>query len=276
MRNMKKSQAPRAGDQGPRTNDQNVKTIALISPHLDDAVFSVGGLMAVLADAGHQLHLITCFTRSVPQPTGFALACQLDKGLSAEADYMQLRREEDRRACELLGAQSHWLDLPEAPHRGYESAAALFQDTLKADGIQPELTQRIRQACQTIRPDLILSPVGIGNHVDHQQVKRAVRSVCADFPDAHFLQWYDEPYLARHPELLPKKATTELALNWRVLVRHATLPDDHVLSLDITSYVDRKIAACAAYTTQIGFQFGGTDQIRPALAKSGQFTELIV
>ena len=48
--------------------------------------------LAALADAGHEVTVLTCFTRSVPDPTGFALACQLDKGLPAEADYMALRR----------------------------------------------------------------------------------------------------------------------------------------------------------------------------------------
>ena len=36
--------------------------------------------------------VVTCFTRSVPDPQGFALACQLDKGLGPEVDYMALRR----------------------------------------------------------------------------------------------------------------------------------------------------------------------------------------
>ncbi len=100
--------------------DVKKKRIAFVSPHLDDAVFSMGGLMAALAEEGHELHLITCFTRSVPDPSGFALACQLDKGLSAEVDYMALRRQEDVVACQQLSVQPHWLDLPEAPHRGYD------------------------------------------------------------------------------------------------------------------------------------------------------------
>ena len=75
-----------------------------LSPHLDDAAFSCGGTLARLAAAGWRVTLCTAFTRSVPDPTGFALACQLDKGLGPEVDYMALRRAEDDAACAALGA----------------------------------------------------------------------------------------------------------------------------------------------------------------------------
>ena len=95
-----------------------------LSPHLDDVVFSCGGLAASLADAGWDTVLVTAFTRSVVPASGFALACQLDKGLPPDIDYMAQRRDEDREAAAILGfADMRWLDLLEAPHRGYDSAA---------------------------------------------------------------------------------------------------------------------------------------------------------
>jgi len=90
--------------------------VLAVSPHLDDAVFSVGGTLAALTDAGHDVTVLTCFTGSVPDPTGFALACQLDKGLAADVDYMALRRAEDDTATALLGASNAHLGLLEAPH----------------------------------------------------------------------------------------------------------------------------------------------------------------
>ena len=249
--------------------------IALLSPHLDDAVFSVGGLMAALADEGHELHVVTCFTRSVPNPTGFALACQLDKGLSPEVDYMQLRREEDTHACELLSAQPHWLDLPEAPHRGYHSAAALFGDLAKEDDIQLELQERVSDAVKAINPDLILSPEGIGNHVDHRQVRQAVDSLKERIPTMLFLRWYDEPYLSRHPEQYPEHVSGARKPGWEMLHQRATNPGAAVVQLDVEPFADRKIAACAAYATQVGFQFGGAEAIRAGLTKQGRLTELV-
>ena len=66
-----------------------------LSPHLDDAVFSCGGTLARLAGAGWRVVVATLFAASVPDPTGFALACQTDKGLAPDVDYLALRRDED-------------------------------------------------------------------------------------------------------------------------------------------------------------------------------------
>ena len=68
------------------------RTALALSPHLDDAAFSAGGTLHALARAGWRVVVATVFTRSVPDPQGFALACQLDKGLDASVDYMALRR----------------------------------------------------------------------------------------------------------------------------------------------------------------------------------------
>ncbi|RZK75717.1 MAG: PIG-L family deacetylase, partial [Methylobacterium sp.] len=74
-----------------------------LSPHLDDAAFSCGGLLASLAREGWHVVMATLPVNSVADPTGFALACQLDKGLSAAIDYMALRRAEDIQAAAALG-----------------------------------------------------------------------------------------------------------------------------------------------------------------------------
>ena len=264
--------------EGKRENGK--RKIVLISPHLDDAVFSVGGLMAALADEEHELHLVTCFTRSVLNPVGFALACQLDKGLTAEVDYMELRRQEDTIACQRLKAQPYWLDLPEAPHRGYESAPALFEDLHETDQIQTVLVRRLQEVINPLAPDLILSPVGIGNHVDHQQVKRAVDTLQERFEDSSFLRWYDEPYLSRHPASHPAEVTIVTQPGWNTLESKTNGSSSNVMSVDVEPYWDRKMAACAAYTTQLGFQFGGEETMRKGLAKrvNGQdwYTELVV
>ena len=76
-----------------------------LSPHLDDAAFSCGGTLAALAAEGWEVVVATLFTASVEAPTGFALACQTDKGLPADADYMAIRRAEDAEACRRLEAR---------------------------------------------------------------------------------------------------------------------------------------------------------------------------
>src|SRR4051794_38941259 len=114
-------------------------TALALSPHLDDAAFSCGGTLAQLAGAGWRVVMATLLTATVPEPTGFALACQLDKGLGPEVDYMALRREEDRAAAAHLGVAPVHLALREAPHRGYGSAPELFAGTCPDDGLVADL-----------------------------------------------------------------------------------------------------------------------------------------
>ena len=119
-------------------------TALFLSPHLDDVAFSCGGTLAKLAAAGWHCVLATAFTKSVPNPTGFALTCQTDKGLSPGLDYLAVRRAEDAEFGRIVGAaEVLWLDFPEAPHRGYASAAELFAGLKIQDEVSDPLTERL-------------------------------------------------------------------------------------------------------------------------------------
>lgn len=202
--------------------------ILFVSPHLDDAVFSAGALIADLA-RDYDVVIATVFTRSVTDPTGFALACQTDKRIPASVDYMALRRAEDARAAAELGARALWLDLPEAPHRSYDCAAALFGPRHECDDLAPvvaAIAPLVRQA------DMVFGPLGHGRHVDHLLVRDALDAL------SRSVLWLDLPYALRTPRapdaappLRPRPA------------KPAALA--------------AKLAACAAYQSQLDFQFGG-------------------
>jgi LmbE family N-acetylglucosaminyl deacetylase len=214
--------------------------VLAVSPHLDDAAFSVGGTLAALAAAGHEVTVVTCFTASVPDPQGFALACQLDKGLPADVDYLALRRGEDAAAMAVLGAGTVYLGLPEAPHRGYTSAADLFAGVHEDD----QVWRSLGAALEGHDADLWLAPQALGGHVDHLQVLRAVAAL-----DRPTLWWRDSPYVLREPDAVPGP---ELPGG----MEPVTLPQ----------LPDRRADACACYATQLGFQFGGEEGMRRALA----------
>lgn len=225
-----------------------MRTALVISPHLDDAAFSCGGTMALLADAGWRVVMATAFTRSVHPAAGFALACQLDKGLGADVDYMALRRGEDADAAGLLGAEPRFLDLPEAPHRGYDSAAALFGPARDDDDVWRALAAQIGELVEALRPALVLGPQGLGEHVDHRQVIRALLHA-VDGPPLAFFR--DTPYAIRNPDAS----------------RDAALPQLDEAVVDIEAALARKVAASCAYGSQVGFQFGGAEAAGEALRR---------
>jgi LmbE family N-acetylglucosaminyl deacetylase len=214
--------------------------VLAVSPHLDDAAFSAGATLAALSDAGHEVTVVTCFTRSVPGPTGFALACQLDKGLPADVDYMALRRAENDAAMAVLGAAAVELDLPEAPHRGYTSAPDLFAGVHPGDDAWRTVADRLTG----LTADLWLAPQALGAHVDHLQVLRAVAAL-----DRPVLWWRDSPYVLREPDAVPGGA----------------LPAD-VAPVRLPQLAGRRADACACYVSQLAFQFGGEAGMRTALA----------
>ena len=215
--------------------------ILAISPHLDDAVFSAGGTLAQATAGGAAVTVITCFTGNVERPTGFALACQLDKGLSPDVDYMALRRAEDERACAAIGADAVHLPFLEAPHRGYDNAKALFEDRLSDDAIVTPLTGALRTAIDDVRPDAIYAPYGVGRHVDHIAVRDALLAANADAP---VVWWEDYPYAMR-------EAQTPAGIERRELDGPPARS---------------KLDAVLCYESQLGFQFGGMDDARRALA----------
>ena len=222
-----------------------------VSPHLDDAAFSCGGTLALLSQAGWKVTVCTLFTRSVPEPGAFALACQLDKGLPPDADYMAIRRAEDVQACARLGAAQVWLDFPEAPHRGYDHPAALFGALHPGDEVHIGLAAALTHVLRAT-PDLVLAPQAIGGHIDHVQAVRALRLALT--PGVPVLWWTDFPYAARphtHPACPFEQEMTALP-TWSVEGQAAT-----------------RLAACACYVTQLGFQFGGRGGLDDILSATG-------
>jgi LmbE family N-acetylglucosaminyl deacetylase len=79
-----------------------------VSPHLDDAILSIGAFIAGSSRRGARVTVLTVLagnTRSQAPAGPWDSAC----GFSTAGDAVRARREEDRRACALVGAQPRWL-----------------------------------------------------------------------------------------------------------------------------------------------------------------------
>ncbi len=222
------------------------KSALFLSPHLDDVAFSCGGTTIRLISEEWDVALCTIFTASHPNPRGFALACQLDKGLPANVDYMALRRQEDSNFASAANIKiCEHLSYPEAPHRGYNSAADLFAGIHEDDQIWQPLAVEI--ALQAKHFEWIFAPQGLGNHVDHLQTILAVKA--AGLSDRTL--WYlDTPYAIRNPEARP-----------------AVVLPTHLEAEQFAIDLQLKVKACTVYKTQVPFQFGSIPLLEKKLER---------
>lgn len=137
-----------------------MKTALIISPHLDDAVFSCAGLMPRMAGDGWHVVVATVFT---------------DGG----EEHAQ-RRAEDLDAAERLGFEALHLGLRDAPFRepGYHTLRDILFGWHAADSAtvcavaDALLALRIKRA-----PSRVFVPMGVGTHVDHRIVHEAALAV---------------------------------------------------------------------------------------------------
>ena len=188
----------------------------------------------------------------MPDPRGFALACQLDKGLPADIDYMALRRDEDAAACATIGAEPRWLAFAEAPHRGYHSADELFAGLRDDDEIVAAIAPALTELIDALSPDEIFSPQAIGAHVDHVAVYLALRSCRRPRR-----LWADFPYAVRSAS------------------RPSPFANEMVGHLEETTACDPaellvKADAVTLYRSQLNFQFCGVEQARATIETTGR------
>ena len=91
-------------------------SLLVVSPHLDDAVLSLGALLARVARSGKRAAVLTVFAGDTDslKPCG---GWDRRGGFATEGEAARARRLEDRAACGLLGAEPHWLSFSEADYR---------------------------------------------------------------------------------------------------------------------------------------------------------------
>jgi LmbE family N-acetylglucosaminyl deacetylase len=82
--------------------------IVVVSPHSDDGVLSLGATMARWSRAGARIELLTVLALD-PGSTTPTTGWDRRAGFASEGEAARVRREEDRRACALLGVTPRWL-----------------------------------------------------------------------------------------------------------------------------------------------------------------------
>lgn len=174
-----------------------VSTLVVLSPHLDDAVLSCGGLIAHAHQQGADVLVVTAFNGRATPPVSeparkYHSRCGLPDDLA-----MTRREGEDDLALGVVGARTQRLFLPEALYRKREDGRPMYegdQGIFLPEGhptneATTDVEQGIAEQVADASPDLILAPLGIGGHVDHVLVSQAARRLAGDV-----LYYEDMPY----------------------------------------------------------------------------------
>lgn len=207
-----------------------------ISPHLDDAVLSCGGIIHFLVNEGHQVDIWTIFSGD-PEDQNFSdFAKNLHKRWKLENQNPSVaRRSEDENACHILGAKFIHFPYQDCIYRKNKNGTPIIQNEedlfQTISGNQIELINKISDNIRNYTPQnsTIVSPFGIGNHIDHQIVKSAIIQI------KHPLTWFyaDYPYVVNSPSELKNGHPTNCNLEefeisenslrlWRIAVSSYT------------------------------------------------------
>ena len=98
----------------------------LLSPHLDDAVLSCGGLIARWINRGYDVTVLTIFAGDPPPGPLSPFAQELHSRWDQADGAVASRRAEDRIACGRLGASVAHLAFPDALYRRSAAGDPLY------------------------------------------------------------------------------------------------------------------------------------------------------
>ena len=237
-----------------------------LSPHLDDAVYSAGGLLHKQAQGGARVVVVTVCTGNPPAGPLSPFAQSIHERWAAEADgpvlaatpaeMAALRRQEDLDALSALGIEIVHLDVPDCIYRVnpatnwpmYTSEAALFGALHPAES---PLVRRVAGKLTTLLRGFgrhhLYVPLGLGQHVDHQLARKA-----AETSGSIHAYYEDFPYVVREGDRWPNLRSP--LLEGRPLVPELA----RLTEADLDAWID----GIARYRSQLSTFWAD----RPALA----------
>jgi LmbE family N-acetylglucosaminyl deacetylase len=197
---------------------ENKVHVFLVSPHLDDAVFSAGGLMMEFKSQEVPMTLINVFTKPSEPPYSISAKRYLTRCGYKDADKLfEERIKEDKEAVDLAGAKIINLGYVDALWRR-RGTTGLFNILSKFipefDYIYPlfrfsmaygkisladlktakEIETTLKALISGENNSVIFIPLAIGHHVDHL----IVRNICSRF-ETKKVYWADYPYIKTYP-----------------------------------------------------------------------------
>jgi LmbE family N-acetylglucosaminyl deacetylase len=193
--------------------------IIVISPHLDDSVFSLGGLLYLLKEHMEVL-VINVFSKS-----NYCFDKEIDATIAT-----QIRKEEDHLALSELGEyQKINLDFKEALLRGHDRKDIFSKSLMDEELLMNQIKSSLKNLIDN--NSIVIAPSAFGCHIDHLICRNAVNGL----PKVHFYE--DLPYANRNIK-------NDEALDFLKKYRKKTV------FLNKTS-IEKHLKACLIYKSQI-------------------------
>lgn len=146
------------------------KTVPLlvVSPHIDDAVFSCGGRLALAAGQGTPALVVNVFTDFTPDPAHPLPPARAFTYLG------EGRLAEEENARKVIPFETAALGFKDAAlrHKRYRAPWNLFAGTVDT-ALAQAIADKLDALLAGIAPARILFPLGVGLHVDHLAVHAA-------------------------------------------------------------------------------------------------------
>lgn len=172
-----------------------MKTV-YFSPHLDDAIFSCGGIISQQASHGKKVEVWSFFTADPPADRLTPFARMLHRRWGKKQNPYQTRRDEDIAACRLLSVNWRHFGYQDCIYRRYpQTGVPLVRN--KRDLFKPrrekeyDLIESIIQNVDLFltETDTLVIPMGVGTHIDHL----LIREIASLYPNPKFF-YPDYPY----------------------------------------------------------------------------------
>ena len=152
--------------------------VTVVSPHLDDAVLSLGATISRAVRRGASLTVLTVLACD-PDSTAPTKGWDARTGFATEGESARARRVEDTAACAVLGASQRWLGFGSVDYERHGTAADVAAAV--ADAVADT--------------DLLLLPGAPLSHPDHEWLVRALLGAGLHGPRLGL--YAEQPYRAR-------------------------------------------------------------------------------
>lgn len=221
-----------------------------LSPHFDDAIYSAAGTIAQLTANATRVLILTIMGGDPPTAhPDTPLIRELHARWGAGESPVALRRDEDRKAAAIVGAEVRHMDLPDCIYRiGKQSNQPLYPDentlwhTIHPDDwALPDLLNRQFPLTtdELTQVERLYAPLSVGGHVDHLITRQAALQKAVN---AHFSVWFYEDYPYSEDRSAVSAALQQFPAEYTLQVR-----DVHLTEREIAA----KIEGVRAYGSQI-------------------------